>query len=106
MNSDVWKVIEAVEENFEKRVGLNEVFYGKSSRQDRSATESNLKAQNQNIRPDDMAERVESWMTEASRKEAIAARMLLAPGDVVPVLGPLAARLWGQFVSTSDLSVF
>ncbi len=106
MNADIWKIIEAVENNFEKRVGLNEVFYGKSQRQDRSATESNLKAQSQNIRPDDMAERVESWQTAVARKEAAAARMLLSPADVAPALGPLAAQLWGQFVSSNDLSVF
>ncbi len=106
MNADIWKIIEAVETNFDKRVGLNEVFYGKTSRQDRSATESDIKSQSMNIRPDDMAERVESWMTEAARKEGLAARMLLAPADVLPVLGLTASALWATHVSSADPMIF
>ncbi len=106
MNADIWRIIEAVENNFDKRVGLNEVYYGKSERQDRSATESDLKSQHMNIRPDDMAEKVEAWMTEAARTEAVAARMLLSPMDVLPILGPTAAALWAVHVSDASLKVF
>lgn len=105
MNADIWKIIEAVERNFDKRVGLNEIFYGTSQmKQDRSATESDIKSQNQNIRPDDMAKRVEAWMTEAARKEGIAARLLLEPSDVLPILGVTASALWALHVQTKDLS--
>jgi hypothetical protein len=106
MNKDIWQIIQAVEANFDKRVGLNEVFYGMQKTQDRSATESHLKSASMNIRPDDMAERVETWMTMVARKEAIAARLLLAPADVLPVLGPTSAALWGLHVSSSDLGIF
>ncbi len=106
MNADIWKIIEAVENNFDKRVGLNEVFYGKTQKQDRSATESDIKSQTMNIRPDDMAERVETWMTEAARKEAVAARMLLSPKDVLPVLGLTASALWATHVSSADPAIF
>ena len=107
MGGDIWKIIEAVERNFDKRVGLNEVFYGTSQmKQDRSATESDIKSQNQNIRPDDMARHVEAWMTEVARKEGIAARMLLEPNDVLPVLGVTASALWEMHVHTNDLSAF
>ncbi len=108
-NADIWKVIEAVETNFEKRVGLNEIFYGKSQTQDRSATESSLKSQHLNIRPDDMSERVEAWATEFARKEAVAARMLLqAEPDVAPILGPVAGQLWASLVTVppGDLTAF
>ncbi len=106
MNADIWKIIEAVEQNFEKRVGLNEVFYGKSKKQDRSATESDIKSQTMNIRPDDMKERVDSWMTEAARKEGLAARALLSAKDVLPVLGLTASALWALHVSSADPSIF
>lgn len=106
MNADIWKIIEAVEKNFDKRVGLNEVFYGQSQTQDRSAAESQIKTQHMNIRPDDMAERVETWMTEVSRKEAVAARMLLSPKDVLPVLGLTASALWATHVSSADPAIF
>ena len=105
MNADIWKIIEAVERNFDKRVGLNEIFYGTSQmKQDRSATESDIKSQNQNIRPDDMTKRVEAWMTEAARKEGIAARMLLEPNDVLPILGVTASALWALHVTSKDLA--
>lgn len=105
MNADIWKIIAAVETNFDKRVGLNEIFYGTSQmKQDRSATESDIKSQNQNIRPDDMAKRVEAWMTEVARKEGIAARMVLEPEDILPVLGVTASALWALHVSSKDLA--
>ncbi len=106
MNADVWKIIEAVEKNFDKRVGLNEIYYGAPERQDRSATESDIKSQNMNIRPDDMAKRVEAWMTEVARKEGPACRMLLAAEDVLPILGVTAAALWSLNVASKDLAVF
>lgn len=102
MNADIWKIIESIEASFEKRVGLNEIFYGTSKTALRSATEADMKSQHLNIRPDDMSDRVESWMTEAARKEAMTARLLLSPQDIEPILGPTAAMLWSQVVLTSD----
>ncbi len=106
MNADIWKIVEKVEENFDKRIGLNEIYYGTQKKQDRSATESDIKSQNQNIRPDDMAKKVEAWMTEIARKEGAAARMVLEPNDVLPVLGVLATALWTLHVKTDDLASF
>jgi hypothetical protein len=105
MNADIWRIITAVENNFDKRVGLNEAMYGGQGTQTRSATQAQQSQQQMNIRPQDMAERVESWMSEAARKEAIAARMLLAPKDVLPMMGLSCAALWGTFVSTRDIGV-
>jgi len=105
MNADIWKIVEKVEANFDKRVGLDEVFGSKPDTEPRSATESNIKSQKQNIRPDDMSEKVEEWMTEAAKKEAIAARMLLQPKDVLPMLGLTSAALWSQYVMTKDIGV-
>lgn len=99
---DIWKVIEAVGEQFEKRVGLTELVYGMSSRQDRSATESAAKRDQMNVRPDDMANRVEDWMSEVARKEAIAARFHLTGQDVSNIVGPIGASIWDQIITPSD----
>ena len=40
MNGDIWKVIEAVTANFEKRTGLTELVYGESAASYRSAEEA------------------------------------------------------------------
>lgn len=102
MNADMWRIIQAIEASFEKRVGLNEVFYGTSETAMRSATEADMKSRHLNIRPDDMAEVVETWMTQVARKEAMAARLLLSPQDIQPILGPTAALLWAQLLTAQD----
>jgi hypothetical protein len=100
---DIWKVIQAVEMNFEKRVGLTELMYGMSASSLRSATEAQVKNEQLQVRPGDMANKVEDWMTEVSRKEALAARWhLQAQQDIQPVLGPMAAWFWQQIMTTAD----
>lgn len=98
----IWNVIEAIEAQFEKRVGLTELAYGMSSRQDRSATESASKRDQMNVRPDDMANCVEDWMSEVARKEAIAIRFLLTGQDVSNIMGPTGSMLWDRFITPSD----
>ena len=105
VNGDIWKMIEAVEDNFDKRVGLTELMYGQQgATQIRSASEAQLRNQNMNVRPDDMRKQVEAWMTRVSAKEAVCARYHLAAQDVQPVLGAMGAYAWGQFVTTRDVN--
>lgn len=99
---DIWKVIVAVENNFEKRVGLSELMYGQSAKQIRSATEADVKSDQLHVRPDDMATKVEEAMTETARKEALCARWHLDPRDVMPVLGPLGAQMWEKLLWTVE----
>jgi hypothetical protein len=101
-NGSIWPVIEAVANNFDRRVGLTELMYGQTSTNPRSATEVNVKTQGMNIRPDDMAEQVEAWMVEATKKEAAAARYYLRSADVRPVIGDVGGMFWDMFVATAD----
>ena len=106
VNGDIWKMIEAVEANFDKRVGLTELMYGQQgATQMRSAQEANIRNQNMNVRPDDMRKQVEGWMARVGAKEAVAARYHLIGPDVVPVLGNMGAWAWMQFVKTNDMNV-
>jgi hypothetical protein len=102
-NKDIYSVIEAVMGLLEKRLGLNELMYGESSKQLRSAQEAQVKSDQLRIRPDDMATKVEQTMTHASRKEAFCARWHLTAQDVTPVLGAKRAQLWEQLVTNSDV---
>lgn len=97
MNKDIWDVIQAVENNFERRTGLSELIYGDSTRGMRSAEEAALKGEQIKIRPDDMASRVEEAMTLLARKEAIAWH-LLSGADVEPIVGKEGATLWDQVI--------
>lgn len=99
---DIWNVIAAVDERIDKRLGLTELMYGLSSRQMRSAAEANVKDQNVSVRPDDMSNTVEDFVSMTNLKEAEAARFMLEPEDVGPVLGSLGQVLWSNHVQTTD----
>ena len=101
-NGDIWKVMEAVMGEFEKRTGLSELMYGESGKQMRSGTEAQLRGDQINIRPDDMAKQVESAMSKGGRMEALAARWHLTPADIEPVLGKVAAYHWQNLVYVAD----
>jgi hypothetical protein len=102
-NGDLFKVIQAVEANLEKRTGMTELVYGMTSKQMRSAHEAEMKSAQMNVRPDDMAQTVEEAMSEVSRKEAIAARLIVGPQDVLPVMGPVGAQMWAQMLTPAPL---
>jgi hypothetical protein len=105
INGDIWKMIAAVEENFDKRVGLTELMYGNQGQtQIRSASEANLRTQAQSVRPDDMRHVVEAWMTRVAVKEAVCARYHLQAPDVSPVFGKMGAWAWTTYVSTRDVN--
>lgn len=101
-HGDMWKVIEAVEMNFEKRVGLTDLVYGQTSASYRSAEEANVKKEQISVRPDDMANRVEDAMSGVARKEALAIRWHLSSQDVAPVVGEMAAMVWDNLLSAAD----
>jgi hypothetical protein len=101
-NADIWKVIEAVTSNFEKATGLSELMYGESQTQMRSAQEANVKAGQLQIRPDDMAARVEDAMSNVAKLEAIAVRWHIGPQDVLPLAGQAFAFYWGQLITAQD----
>lgn len=103
-NADIWRVIEAVMDLFDKRVGLSELMYGLSSKQMRSAQEAEIKSDAVNVRPDDMANKVEDAMSQLARLEALAIRWHLTGQDVAPVMGPVGQALWDQFITPADPS--
>jgi hypothetical protein len=101
-NPEIYKVIEGVAENFDKRTGLTELAYGMSTASLRSAQEADVKKDQMSVRPDDMANKVEDAMTECARKEALAARWFLKGPDVQPVFGPIGAQWWDSLIVNSD----
>ena len=100
---DIWQIIQAVSEMFDKRVGLTELVYGMTRSQFRSAAEAQVKSEQISVRPDDMANVLEDAMSMLARKEALAARWLLQPQDVAPILGPLGAEVWNSLIQQMDV---
>lgn len=103
VTKDLWDIISAVMEQFAKRTGLSELAYGYTRSSFRSAAEAQIKNENISIRPDNMSNELEDCMSTLARREAIAARWLLEPQDVAPVLGNTGAAGWAQFIMRRDL---
>lgn len=101
-HGDIYKVIAAVFELWDKRVGLTELMYGMADTQDRSATTTSIRQENSSVRITDMLSSVESWAAEIASKEAMAVRWLISPNDVMPILGQMAGYVYAtQVMSTS-----
>lgn len=100
--AELWQIVSAVTELFDRRVGLTELVYGMSRNQFRSAAEASVKAEQISVRPDDMANQLETAMSELARKEAFLARWLIQPQDVAPLLGPMAAQAWQMHVQAMN----
>lgn len=103
VTKDLWDIISAIMDQFAQRTGLSELVYGYTRSQFRSAAEATIKNENISIRPDNMANELEDCMSLLARREALAAKWLLEPQDVVPVLGPLNAAAWSQTISKQDI---
>ena len=103
VNGDMFKVIELVTTLFEQRTGLSELMYGDTAHAYRSAEEANVKQSQLHIRPDDMVNKTEDWMTGIARSEALTARWLLDPQrDIAPLMGQIGAQWWQEFISPTD----
>lgn len=103
INGDMFRVLELIRQSFERATGLTELIYGFSSKQMRSAEEAELKGEALQVRPEDMANKVEDAMSTVARKEAIAARWHLTADDVRPIMGDAGAMYWQRLVLTSDI---
>lgn len=101
-NGDLWRVIEYVSEQFDRRTGLTELAYGISAKQYRSAAEAEAKQSATSVRPDDMANKVEDSMSLLARQEALATRWHLTGADVQNVMGPVGSTLWDKLIVPSD----
>lgn len=101
----VWQMVSECLELIDRETGVTELLAGLGGqRQMRSAEEAAVRQSNTQIRPDDMAQRVEDWLSETTRKEMVAAWWATAPEDRLPVLGQAGAEVWEKHISTRDLS--
>jgi hypothetical protein len=104
-NLDVWKIIEAVSEIFDKGSGLTEFHYAMNPQgtQNRTAEESKNKASAAGIRPEYMQKKVVEWQGRIAATEAFLSRWYVTGDDVQRLLGQTGRTLWEQFVMSSDV---
>lgn len=103
-NNDVLAGIAFCVEQIERKTGLSELFYGRNpaGTQERSATESKIKEQKTNIRPDFMAGQVADFVSQAFDLSRVCAYGAVEADDIEPLLGPLGAYLWETLVKADD----
>ena len=101
---DIWTMVSSCNAQIDKALGLTELMYGMSGRQMRSAAEAQYRQQNINVRPDDMASRVEDWLSLSATREIQAMRYTANFDDLVPVVGQTAARVFEEQILTTDVS--
>jgi hypothetical protein len=102
VTQDMYNIIQAVTEMFDRRVGLTELIYGMSRASFRSAAEATVKSEQISVRPDDYAAILEDALSEVARKEGLLARWMIYPQDVAPLMGPMAAQAWQMHVQQED----
>lgn len=100
---DIWNMASQVAGQIDKALGTIDLLYGQTEHQMRSAREADVKQSNLNIRPEDMATRVEEWVGTSCLKEIEAARWVLGGQDIATVLDPLAGQIWDQQILTMDV---
>jgi hypothetical protein len=103
VTKDLWDIISSIMDQFAQRTGLTELAYGWTRASFRSAAEASIKQENISVRPDAMANELEDCMSLLARREALAARWLLQPQDLAPVIGPMGAAFWQQNIMPMDI---
>jgi hypothetical protein len=104
VTKDLWDIISAIMDQFAQRTGLTELLHGYTRSMFRSAAEAQIKQENISVRPDEMANELENTMSLLSRREALAARWLLEPHDVAPIIGNTGATFWARKIMSMDIS--
>ena len=105
VNTDLLTMVEAVNSDFEKAVGLNELIYGAADTQSRSAADVQIRQSNSSVRIEDMRLRVEKFSERLARKEAIAIRWMLNAEDIAPVVGQVRAQLSDQLLFNQPMDM-
>lgn len=103
-NKDAVVVLDLAFQQFNQRTGLTDIMYGETDAQSRSASDSEIKQRNSQIRPEDMNNKVEDAASEMAKKEAITAMYVMMPKDISLIMGPEAAMWWQQTITSSTFA--
>lgn len=88
-----------ISHEFEMATGLTEfLMTGNNQKQPRSAEEVKLKDEKSRQRMDAMRDQTEKFMSKVGRRLAQAARYLVNPKQIAPVLGDEDAQKWGMVI--------
>ncbi|MCS7226525.1 MAG: hypothetical protein NZ821_05980 [Gloeomargarita sp. SKYB31] len=116
VSKDLWAIIQSIEVQFGKAVGLDPFLYGSQPEtQPRSAAEVQIRYRAASGRAQAMAERVEDWLSQAARKDGLISRLYVPWTQMAELFGeppitlseqpvpagPLSA-IWATVISSTD----
>jgi len=106
-NFDVWQIIAAISDIFDKRVGLTDLLYGMNpgGTQPRTAEEMVTKQRNVSVRPEKMASVVERFSGLTARREAFCTRFFVDGASVEPLFGPFGRQAWEENIMATDVEL-
>lgn len=104
LQTDVWRILEALMAQFEKATGLNELMYGNNpgGKQIRTAEDAALRGDLIGRRPEHMASKVEDWMTMNASMEMKVTRQFIEPQDIDGLMGQPEQFLWQRLINEQD----
>lgn len=103
-NTDQLQALEMLSQNFNRRVGLNELQYGETTTQVRVASDGRAKQEAVAIRPQKMAGDVARWLTDGSQLEMFLAAAHVKGQDLTHLLGQWASMQWDVIFGNMDLN--
>jgi hypothetical protein len=87
-SKDLWALLAAMIHEFEKASGVSELMLtGQTEQQMRSAAEANVKQSAMSVRPEDMANTVQDWMTGVAENEAFSLLHVMDPASIAELFG-------------------
>jgi len=103
LKSSIMEVYQFFEAKVEQMTGLTDLMQAQLARSLRTATEAQVVSDASQLRPRDMAQRVNETDTRVARKESVAALLHYQPQDIAPILGVPGANAWQRITQGQDI---
>ena len=103
VSPDVWKLLAEVMERVNKGMGTTDLVYGQSSAAFRSATEADVKSGAISVRPEDMAAKTDTFLSNVAKKELLCSLYHNTKEDLTPILGPEISNVFEQKILTKPI---
>jgi hypothetical protein len=103
-NNDLVGLYQFMMAEYQSMSGITDLLQGEMDRQMRSAEEASVLQNASQLRPQDMANKVQAWLARVVRKIAILARYSQAGQDMAVILGQFGAQAWDTGVRTQNMA--
>lgn len=103
-NNDLVGLYQFMRAQYQDMTGITDLLQGQMDRQMRSAEEAAVLQSASQLRPQDMSNKVQAWLSRVVRKIAILARYSQSGQDLVTILGAFGAQAWDTGIRTQNMA--